>query len=550
MPSPRSRLVLIGAAGVLLATGLGALAVQVTPQPAAVAAPPATTAPAPAPVPTPPLPATELTASGVRAAWVVKENDLPGSPDWRITHAPATGLIEGFADQTYATTGQPVRLFVSTSARTFHVEAFRIGYYGGAGGRLVWESPDLPGGVQAKCPLIGGINMVSCANWKPSLTMHVTEAFPPGDYLLKLVGAGDEQGYVPLTVWDPASHATYLVKNDVFTWQAWNPYGGFDYYQGVGTCPPGVYPLCTRARVVSFDRPYADGRGAGNFPTLEAPLVRLLEREGLDVDYVNDMVVQDHPGVLSGHSALLSLGHDECWSLGERTAVQQANAKGLNVAFFGASAVLRHVRTQPSPLGDDRELVDYRDSAADPLNGKGEPKQVTGNTWGSPPASWPEDGFVGESYNGFLEPGVHANLAVADPSAWIFKDTGLGRGATVPAVIASDVDSLEPVAAHPPDVQVLAHSPLPVRQAQAATRKGPVFYSDMTYYTDPASKAGVWDSGTNNWIPALDAGCQGADCPATAMTAMTTNLLFLFGQGPSGRQIPSRPNWRTFYPPG
>jgi hypothetical protein len=302
--------------------------------------------------------------------------------------------------------------------------------------------------------------------------------------------------------------------------------------------------------VVTFDRPYADGHGAGDFLTMEAPLVRFLERDGLDVDYVTDMTVQDHPNVLSGHSVLLSLGHDECWTFAERTAIQNANAKGMNVAFFGASAVLRHVRTQPSPLGDDREEVDFRDSAADPLNGKGNPKEVTGNTWGAPPANWPEDAFVGESYNGFLEPGVHAGLTVADPTAWIFKGTGLARGATLPGVIASDVDSLEPVAAHPSDVQVLAHSPLPVRQADAATRNGQVFYSDMTYYTDPTSKAGVWDSGTNNWIPALAAGCRGPDCPATAMTAMTTNLLYLFGQGPAGRQAPSRSNGRTYYPPG
>ena len=41
--------------------------------------------------------------------------------------------------------------------------------------------------------------------------------------------------------------------------------------------------------------------------------------------------------------------------------------------------MLRHVRTQPSPFGTDLELGDYRDSAADPLDGTGNPRQVTGN---------------------------------------------------------------------------------------------------------------------------------------------------------------------------
>ncbi|HVV24050.1 MAG TPA: N,N-dimethylformamidase beta subunit family domain-containing protein, partial [Pseudonocardiaceae bacterium] len=334
-------------------------------------------------------------------------------------------------------------------------------------------------------------------------------------------------------------HAAYLVKNDVYTWQAWNAYGGYDYYAGVGTCPPNVYPLCTRARVVSFDRPYAYGQGAGDFLALEAPLVRILEQHGLDVTYVTDMTVQDHPDIVRDHRALLSLGHDECWSLGERNAVTAANAHGLNIAFFGASAVLRHVRTESSPLGADRQLVDYRNAQEDPLNGHGDPLQVTGNTWSSAPARMPAGRLVGETYNGFLEPGVHADMTVVDPAAWIFQGTGLAKGATLPSAIASDVDSLENGAAHPANVQVLTHSALPVAKAQANSHNGPVFYSDMTYYTSTTSKAGVWDSGTNNWIPALP------DSPA--MVAVTGNLLSVFGQGPAGRTHPSVANFRAFY---
>jgi hypothetical protein len=44
--------------------------------------------------------------------------------------------------------------------------------------------------------------MVACDNWTPSLTFHVTPAFVPGDYLIKLVGPGSRQSYVPLTIWD------------------------------------------------------------------------------------------------------------------------------------------------------------------------------------------------------------------------------------------------------------------------------------------------------------------------------------------------------------
>ncbi len=119
----------------------------------------------------------------------------------------------------------------------------------------------------------------------------VTAAFVPGDYLIKLTAPGNRQSYVPLTIWDPASTATYVIKNDVFTWQAWNFYGGYDYYQGLGSCPPGVYPVCNRARVVSYDRPYAAEQGSGNFLGLEYPLVKWAEQHGLDVTYATDPTV-------------------------------------------------------------------------------------------------------------------------------------------------------------------------------------------------------------------------------------------------------------------
>ena len=475
-----------------------------------------------------------------------------GTDAWRITGTPP-GVIDGFADRTYAAAGDTVSLAVSTDAPQFRVEAYRMGYYQGRGARLVWYSDRLPGVVQPPCPVAPRINMVSCGNWSPSLQVEITAAFVPGDYLFKLAGSGGQASYLPLTVWDPHSHATYLVKNDVLTWEAWNPYGGYDYYVGKETCPSGGYPLCSRARVVSFDRPYAfsynGGAGTGDFLTLELPLVRWLEQRGLDVSYVTDLTVIQHPAILTEHKTVFSLGHDECWSLQERQAAVSAHSAGVNLVFFGASGMLRHVRLQPSSLGPDRQEVDYRDAAEDPLHRVGDPLQVTGNTWASPPASWPEDSFVGESYNGFLAAGATPGpLRITDAQAWIFTGTGLHDGEQVPGVIGSDVDSLDPQLGFPPNVAVFAHSPLDASHAQARTRHARVFYSDMTYYTDPASQAGVWDSGTNAWIPDLNP-CPGdRACPAAVIGRITGNLLQAFGAGPAGLHHPSEPNWQLLYP--
>jgi hypothetical protein len=491
-----------------------------------------------------PAPVAPLRA-GVEASWVTSENQRRGTTAWQINGSPPGG-IAGFADRVFAQAGDTVRLYVSTGAATFHVDAYRMGYYGGMGARLVWGSPSAPGSIQPICTRTPGVNMVACDNWAPSLELAVTTDFVPGDYLLKLVGSGGQQSYVPLTVWDPSSRATYVIKNDVYTWQAWNPYGGFDLYAGVGRCPPRVYPLCSRARVVSFDRPYGYGQGAGDFLGNEYPLVRFVEQHGLDVTYATDLNLEIDPGFLLQHQALLSLGHDECWSLTERLAAVAAEGHGVNVAFFAASPMLRHVRLEPSVLGPDREVVDYRDPSADPLNRKGPAREVTGNTWSSPPASWSEVPFVGEDYAGYLVPGAAAApFVVADAASWLYQGTGLHDGSTMPNALVTDFDQFNP-ALHPANLQILAHSPIPRAQAQTQ-RRFP--YSDTTYYTDPVSGAGVFDSGINSWIPDL-APCPSATgrCPAALFGQLTANLLAVLGAGPAGHADPSSPNWKRFYP--
>jgi hypothetical protein len=498
----------------------------------------------------PTVPAQFPGPDGVESRQIELENQRRGTTAWEIPPGATTDAIQGYADHVYAVVGDTVALYVTTPSAHFRVEAFRMGYYGGAGARLVWESEDIVGRLQPSCPVTAVTNMASCTDWTRSLTFRVTSAFVQGDYLLKLVASNPGgQSYIPLTIWQPANHAAYLIKNDVFTWQAWNPYGGYDFYVGRGTCPTGVYPLCSRARIVSFDRPYGSNKGAGDFLGNEYPLLRFAEQHNLDVAYATDLTVQQHPSVLLAHRALLSLGHDECWSRGERQAAATAVAHGVNIVFFAASPILRHVRTQASPLGRDRQEVDYRDAAEDPLNGRGNPLDVTANTWSSPPASWSEDSFVGAAYAGFLEPNAApADFTVADGSAWIFRNTGLQTGSVIPGLLRDDFDHFE-LGTHPGGLQILAHSRIPLDRAQSliGATQGAV-YSDMTYYTDPTSNAGVLDTGTNTWIPALRPCPRAAtSCPAPAIQQITGNLLRAFGDGPAGRHHPSTPNWHQFY---
>jgi hypothetical protein len=466
--------------------------------------------------------------AGPAGSGVAVENRRPGTAGWRITRLGAPEAIQGWTDQVSAGSGERVRLSVSTTARRFQVEAYRMGWYGGHGARLVWRSQPVAGRRQPPPTLSPGTNMVA-TRWRPSLTIAIGPAWPPGVYLLKLV-ATTGQRYVPLTVRDDTSRAALVVMNAVTTWQAYNRWGGRNQYVG----PDGR--LETRSRVVSFDRPYY-GNGAGEFLGNEYPLVRLVERLGLEVTYWTNIDLHRYPQRLLAHRGLVSLGHDEYWSTRMRRGAEAARGHGVNLAFLGANAVYRHIRLERSPTGPHRQQVNYKPwSIGDDPAWKTDPSQVT-TDWRRPPLNNPESRLLGAQYE--CNP-VHAAGVVVQPSSWLFAGTGVRAGSLLPGLVGDEYDRVQPDAPRPPGVEVLLHSPV---QCLGASVRGASF-ADTTYYTAP-SGAGVFNAATSSWVCQLSRACApGRRSPLTArlVRTATVNLLRVFAQGPAGQGHPSRSN--------
>ncbi len=514
-----------------LAIGPGA-----APRPVAIQSPAPSSSPAPSPASSPTAsdqenanganPATSTVVAGApgpygpTAAWVVAENAKPGTGNWALSNRARAHQIEGYAHRASIDVSGTVNLLVSTTAPSFKVEAYRMGYYGGAGGRLVWTSPDTHGGTQPPFTVSPGTNMVETA-WKPSLKIKTDADWPPGQYLFKLIASTGFQSYVPLTIRDDASTAAYLIDSDVTTWQAYNLYGGYDLYQG----PSG------RSRIVSFDRPYALGDGSGDFLGNEFHVVSLVESLGLDVTYATNIDLHQHPEQVRNHKAFLSLGHDEYYSLAMRNGLQSARDSGVNLMFLGANAIYRHIRLEPSPLGPNRRQVDYKDAKEDPLNGKNN-ADVTPAAWRYPPNSNPESTIIGDYYQ--CNP-VVADMVIADPSSWIFAGTAATAGQHLAGVVGTEYDHYDPGAPGPRNVTVLARSPL--------VCQGKADYADMTYYSAP-SGAGVFATGTLLWIPRMDPSCA-MPCPGRIVTRVTENILAAFGAGPAGKAHPSTANYQS-----
>jgi len=462
-------------------------------------------------------------ADVLHAEWIVAENAKPGSGDWRIT-GPAEGdAMEGYASAVSAIQGETVTLFVSTRAQSYHVEAYRMGWYGGAGGRLVWTSADMPGKRQTPAAVTPGVNLVE-ARWDPSLTVPIDASWPPGCYLFKLVAPVEGvQRWVPLTVRDDASQSAFLMMNAVSEWQAYNEWGGYSLYFGRG---PGGRTFANRGRIVSYDRPYDQTGGAGDFIGLEFPLVQLLEGRGYDVSYVTSVDFHRHPELALQHRALLSPGHDEYWSKPMRDGAEAARDHGVNLAFFGANAAYRQIRFEPSRLGPDRHQVCYKAANEDPMRTV-DPTLVTVN-WRDAPVNRPENAMIGQQYE--CNP-VKADMAITDPSAWVFEGTGVTAGQVLPDTIGPEYDRYAATPPAPQNVQILAHSPV--------TCHGKSSFSDMTYYTVP-SGAGVFASGSIWWITKVTPPGPGSPFNPVA-SAVTENVLRAFGVGPAGTAHPSIP---------
>lgn len=456
------------------------------------------------------------------AATTAGESRRAGTP-WRIGRA-SRGGIEGFADRTSVAPGEPVHVFVSTTAATYVVRAFRMGWYAGVGGRLVWTSAPRPGRLQPGPVLAVAATRTWRAPWRPSVTL-ATKNWLPGDYLLRLDTSTRHSSFVPVTVRDTTALGRVVLLNAVTTWQAYNRWGCCDLYRGAdGT-------FASRSRAVSFDRPYADEDGTGQFLRRELPVVVHAERLGLPLQYLTDVDLERDPRALDGARAVVSMGHDEYYSPAMRAALTSARDAGTNLAFFGANAVFRRIRLAATALGPNRLEINYKVAREDPLLGKND-AAVTSD-WPAPPAANPESSLIGAQY-GCFPGGARVAGVVAAPGSWILAGTAVSPGTRLPGLIGPELDAVRPRYPTPRPIEVVLHSPV-------NCPRGDPGFADATYYV-ARSGAGVFDAGTIDWPCASVGGCSAQGQTQAVVSKATDNVLAAFAAGPAGRVHPARDN--------
>ena len=467
------------------------------------------------------------------AGWSKIENAKAGDSSWRSSFDADTSTVAGYLDKVSAACGDTLALHLSGYVSSASVTAYRMGWYGGAGGRVVWSASHVP--VSASPVKYSGAPTYTVeASWPVAAHIQVTPAWTPGYYLLVVRAKPDDEGdAIPLIIRDDSAgngapgtgSSPLLLQASVLTYQAYNNYGRYSLYYGP---KDQSAKRSDRSRVASFDRPYnGDGYRA---PFLyDIPLAEEAEKLGLDVDYTTDIDVDERPSQVAAHKALLIGGHSEYWTRRMYDAALYARGKGTNIGFFGANEIYWHARLEPSPSGADRRMVVYRYANEDPL-AKSDPSQAT-VLWDSPQLQMPEASIVGPAYG---ELGAdNGAFRVLQPDSWIFAGTGVVKDQVLKNSLGGEYDTVKNIAATPPDIDVIAAVPI--------VFSGLSTMATMSYYTDP-SGAGVFAGGMTYWDCQMARMCGDRPVdPGTAklLAEMTDNVLRVYAQGPAGRLYPS-----------
>jgi hypothetical protein len=349
-----------------------------------------------------------------KANVIEDENLQPGTTAWQLTNPADNRQIEGYASLTSVPVGGDIDLFVNTQDLSYLLTVYRMGWYGGKGGRQVLGPQTRPGVHQVTPTADPVTGLIEC-NWTDPFRINVPGTWVSGIYLVKLHGnTSGKESYITFTVRD-TRNAAIVFQQSVTTYQAYNPWPGWDLAGGyVGASlygystnahiPSDSYATINRGQAtqVSFNRPYGRGPvdntlkgvGAGDFlthdfsPNLgpeanldigiggasawEFGMVRWLEHHAYDVTYITNVDTEEDVNRLLRGKAFLSVGHDEYWSEQMKTNVTSARDQGVNLGFFSGNYVYWPVTLLPDSSGHENRTL-----ALAPKSGKCGPATST-----------------------------------------------------------------------------------------------------------------------------------------------------------------------------
>ena len=448
---------------------------------------------------------------------IVRENAQPGTISWKIPALrAATTQIQAYVNATDVQPGQTLTFYVSSQKEgtPYWIDIYRLGWYGGDGGRLITSTGEQVGHAQGyydavnrqlvKCNtcIINSTTGLVEANWQPSYTLTVSPDWTTGIYLAKFIDANGLQTYVPFDVRGNLN-SRYVVVTPDTTYAAYNDWGGFSLYSTTSSPLTEIDSAFTRKAVkVSFDRPYAQENGSSQVLAFEANAIHWLEQQGYDLSYISNVDLHNDPAQLLHHHAYISLGHDEYWTKEMRDGVEQARNGGVGLAFLGADASFWQMRFEADKAGTpDRTIVCYKvstyqkDLTRDPFYGK-DNTRVTAQ-WRDPVLARPENALIGIMYSSYSDQPYFPWRVDISAKSRLLSNTNLQPGQLYGCgLVGYEWDRVFQNGATPSGLEVIAKSPTE-NYLHAAD------FSNTTYYI-AHSGVMVFASGSMSLTTALD----------------------------------------------
>jgi hypothetical protein len=466
---------------------------------------------------------------------IAAENRARGTVAWRLPGpsyllgGAAHGAVEGYVASDAVVAGETQRVYVSApGAAKVAVSVYRMGFYGGRGGRLVLQSSLLPVVRQPRCTHAQATGLTEC-NWHATLSFAIPPALPSGVYIVKLDATSGAQADTIFVV-RSARPAPLLLELPTASWEAYNAWGGNSLYPGATKTVEATGT--TQGVEVSYDRPYESQTGAGQFFIREVAMVRFLERYGYPVSYTTIDSIDAQPAQVQGARALIDAGHSEYWSRRDAQAFMRARDAGTNLIFLSSDTTAWEVRFEAAGAASSESGAPAHRIAAYKQYEANDPDTT------HPTGLFPLLGanLTGSAYDGCITPRIAAPgppiyryyawtpSPVLSPS-WLFSNTGVTPGTQIPGIVGYELDERTP--STPRGTQVLGggsaacmpeNEPLPVHGTRAET----------TLYT-ARSGAFVFSSGTLGWLYGLEPVPQASpDVPTSPdprVVAITRNLL-------------------------
>jgi hypothetical protein len=374
--------------------------------------------------------------------------------------------VEGYCGRLSYRAGETVTLHTSSRAAHFDVAVARTG----AEPEVVWRLDNVVG---VEHPAPAGADANGC-EWPVAVEIPIDPSWASGFYIVTLTAVGGDPERA-------VSHAAFVLRPGPLapgeqrrakallvvatnTYHAYNNWGGVSLYTGgqqVSFRRPFGRGLIHRTSSERVDRKspplftgeqpdvngetYQEYRWVRGYPgymssagwfTYERRFVEWADHQGTELDMAASSDLAAHPEVCDGYELILSVGHDEYWSAGQRATLEQRIAQGANLASFSGNTCFWQVRLTHDATGepDGYVCMKYAAHTSDPVLGTPEERTMSG-MWCDPIVGHPEWKLLGagSAY------GLYARFGAAMPRGagaftvyrhdhWLMRGTDLGYG--------------------------------------------------------------------------------------------------------------------------